>query len=244
MHSNSETKCGKDSVNKNLQLAEKYLSVLQAHDLAKIFHGSSKYSSIFLPSVSDSYFNSSIHTMIVGKETRGWRNDTCRGKSNKKFELSDVLDAQKAHAEWLSKKNSQSKFFQFYRRASAVLNGEKADTGNSIVWSNLMCVSRNSKSPVRARDESFDEVNALSKSLLRAQIEVLQPKLILFVTGTSYDKFIREFFEERTRNPPIVKDCLWHFKIGDARCYRTSHPQWAKGDKYREQALSLAIAGV
>ncbi|WP_432745981.1 hypothetical protein ABXJ76_08395 [Methylobacter sp. G7] len=229
-------------MNKNLQLAEKYLSVLSQHDLANIYDGSPGYSAVFLPSVSESYFSSNIRTMIIGKETRGWYNNTCSGKLNQKFELDDVVTSQERHAKFLSEPHPRSKFFQFYRKACATLNGEKKCSGESIIWSNLMCVSHHSKSPVKSK--SFDEVNTLSKKLLLAQIEVLQPELMLFVTGTSYDKYIREFFPNRVTIKVIKPRSLWHFDIDSAQCFRTSHPQWGKGEKYREQAMSLAMVEI
>jgi len=228
----------KNVMSKNLELAEKYLSVLQQHDLAAIYGGSPEYSGIFLPSASDKYWKSNIKTMIVGKEPRGWLDNSCAGKLSQKFELDDVVASLKQHEESLRVDRPKSKFIQFYRKSCIALNSEKK-LGESIIWSNLICISRNKKSPVGSK--SFDKVKALSEQLLRAQIEVLKPTVILFVTGTSYDKYIRAFFPERAASIRIVPGKLWSFKIDDAQCFRTSHPQWGDGAKHRDQALSLAM---
>lgn len=225
-------------MNKNLELAEKYLSVLQQHDLTAIYDGSPEFSGIFLPSVSVKYCESNIKTMIVGKETRSWLDHFCAGKLIQKFELGGVVASLRKHEDCLKEDHPKSKFIQFYRKSCTVLNSEKG-LGESIIWSNLMCISRNKKSPVGSK--SFDQVKALSEQLLRAQIEVLKPKVILFVTGTTYDKYIRAFFPERAESISLIPGKLWSFKIDDTQCFRTSHPQWGDGAKYRDQALSLAM---
>lgn len=223
----------------NSELAEKYLSVLQKHDLSSIYGKPNAYSGIFLPSVSESYSGSSIRTMIVGKEPMGWHDHLCAGKMQRDFDLEEVSASVKRHSASVKVQRPRSKFIQFYRNACKTLNNDDAKLGESIIWSNLMCVSLNKKSPVR-KDKTFPLVKNLSRDLLYAQIEVLDPQVILFVTGTSYDKYIREFFPQRERREPITKGKLWAFKLDKAQCFRTSHPQWSDGAQYREQALLLA----
>lgn len=224
----------------NAELAEKYLSVLQKHDLSEIYEKPNAYSGIFLPSVSESYSRSKIRTMIIGKETRAWRDTTCRGKLGLKYEREDVIASQETHAKVVMELGARSKFIQFYRSACKRLNDD--EKGDSIVWSNLLCVSNHSKSPVGSK--AFGAVKALSKDLLVAQIEVLKPSVILFVTGTSYDKYIRAFFPKREASVALYPGKLWTFKIGDTQCFRTSHPQWGDGVQYRDRALSLAKAEI
>lgn len=221
------------------ELAEKYLSILRNHDLAQIYGQRNAYSGIFLPSVGERYEPSGVRTMIVGKETLGWRNKTCNGKLKHRFELEDVIASQEQHAKVLVSLGAKSKFIQFYRSACKRLNDDKK--GDSIVWANLLCVSDHSKSPVGSK--AFEAVKALSKDLLIAQIEVLQPSVILFVTGTSYDKYIREFFPDRQASVALCPGKLWSFRIGNSQCFRTSHPQWSDGGQYRDRALALAKAG-
>lgn len=225
----------------NAELAEKYLSVLQKHDLSAIYGKPNAYSGIFLPSVSESYSGSSIRTMIVGKEPMGWHDHLCAGKTRRDFDLEEVRASVGRHSVSVKVQRPRSKFIQFYRKACKTLNNDDAKLGESIIWSNLMCVSLNKKSPVR-KDKTFPLVKNLSRDLLYAQIEVLDPQVILFVTGTSYDKYIREFFPKREASVPLCPGKLWSFKIGDTQCFRTSHPQWSAGIQYRDRALSLAKA--
>jgi hypothetical protein len=200
-------------MSQNSELAIKYLSVLQQYDLAAIYGGSHEYSGIFLSSASGKYLQSNIKTMIVGKETRGWLDDSCAGKLRHKFESAEVDASIKKPVEYLivnSPKSNKSKFIQFYRKLCRELNGEKK-LGESIIWSNLFCISHNKKSPVGSK--SFVHVKALSKQLLLAQIEILKPQVILFVTGTSYDKYIKEFFPEMTESIVKVPRKLWSLKL-------------------------------
>ena len=138
----------------NAEIAEKYLSVLQKHDLSAVYEKPNAYSGIFLPSVSESYSRSKIKTMIIGKETRAWRNSTCSGKLGLKFAHEDVIASQETHAKEIVELSPKSKFIQFYRSSCKRLNDDVK--GDSIVWSNLLCVSNHSKSPVGSK--AFDAV--------------------------------------------------------------------------------------
>lgn len=222
-------------------LAERYVSVLDRHDLRELYAGQPRLSGLFLPSVSDGYSKSKLKTMIVGKEPRSWRDGQCAGRLRHKLEMSDVEASIAAHSKTLKTDFPKSKFIQFYRHACKRINGDDS-LGDSIIWANLICVSLDKKSAVQSPGESLGaRVAALSKDLLRAQIEVLQPEAILFVTGKSYDRHIRDFFPEREKSMAIHPGRLWAFNLGKIRCFRTSHPQWGDGMKYRTIAIDQLV---
>jgi hypothetical protein len=78
----------------------------------------------------------------------------------------------------------------------------------------------------------------LSTLLLLKQIELLQPRAILFVTGAGYDRYVKACFEGRIQNSCVVEPRrLWRFRIGETLCLRTTHPLFATGNPHRVQAL-------
>lgn len=219
----------------NAQLAARYLSILENAQLDSLYNEANTFSGMFLPTVSEHYLVARKKVLIVGKETRSWANARCVIKSGRAANVEGVTAAMKRHRNFLLAPPQDSKFMQFYRAANVLLSGGKQYLPSTAIWSNLFCVSSSSKSPVGT--SSFQLVSELSRKLLEAQIEILEPNAILFTTGTGYDKYLKAFFPSRTDSQVITPRALWAFKINGVQCYRTSHPQWASGREHREDAL-------
>lgn len=216
-------------------LTQRYLDILRPAEARTLAAGVEGLSGIFLPSVSESYVQSPRKIMIVGKETRGW----ARGL---KFMSSfDSLEQYVAflvgwHQALLVRQPASSKFFQFYRQANLRMVVGSAELPISIIWANLFCVSWHGKSPTKVPAPIFDRIKQISRDLLKAQIEILRPDVILFVTGPGYDCYLKEWFEIK-ESRVIEKRSLWQFKADGIQAYRTTHPQWEAGSKCRSQAL-------
>lgn len=225
----------------NEKLATRYLSILESADLGSIYTETNTFSGMFLPTVSEHYLAAQKKVLIVGKETRSWANAKCDIKIGRAASLSNVAAAMARHRKFLLSPPRDSKFMQFYRAANISLSGGTQYLPSAAIWSNLFCVSSAGKSPVGT--SSFQLISELSRKLLAAQIDILEPDAIIFTTGTGYDKYLKAFFPERTDSQVITPRALWAFKINGVQCYRTSHPQWARGRVSREQALSSILFG-
>lgn len=221
------------------QLAERYLHILCPYKLASLAAGVGGLSGIFLPSVSDSYVQSSRKMMIVGKETKGWARGLKFMSSFDSLEkyVSYLIDRHQDH---LLRQPVRSKFFQFYREANRRIADDDTNLPTAIVWANLFCVDWHGKSPTNVPAPFFEQIKQLSKDLLKAQIEILRPDAILFVTGPNYDLYLKEFFEI-TGSTVLEKRALWQFAADGIQAYRTNHPQWEAGSKCRIRALDLML---
>jgi hypothetical protein len=218
------------------RLFDKYTQAIDLTQLAALAERSPDLAGLFVPSVSESYLTSALRVMIVGKETRKW--GAGLAEVNRYTHPSAYVDMLlKRHANELAKLRPRSKFFQFYRDASKKLYCENQSPTDAIVWANLFCLSYRKRSPVKCGAD-IGAIKSLSRTLLRIQVEVLKPDVILFVTGTSYDKYLTEFFAIGS-SKVIEPRALWSFKAEGIQAYRTSHPQWGKGRPWRTQALEL-----
>ena len=218
----------------NKQLSDTYFDILQKSSIEKAYKLDGSLSGLFLPKATQSYCKSDKKIMIIGKETRSWRNSTC-GVKNSDFSECSVIDSMDAHEKHLLKPVGKCKFLQFYKEASKVNSLEE----DSIIWSNLFCASFKGRSPTRSKH--FDKVKELSKSILHSQIEILKPDVLFFVTGWTYDKYIKEFFPMYSESNVIEKKALWKFKINNLNCIRTSHPQWSTGIPWRKKGVELVF---
>lgn len=217
------------------QLAEKYAEILTGTDLKEIYNQTPDLSGIFLASPSAEYGQSEIKTMIIGQETRSWRNKSCAFKALEVFEHAQVLESMQETVSFNENKAKKSKFRQFYLSASKELCGDE----RAAVWANLFCVSYKKASSVKS--PTFEAIQNLSAALLRAQFELLNPDVAIFVTGSSRDRFIKQAFEGQiSESTVIVPRRLWHFKIGNTHCFRTNHPRWGGSQEYLKAAIEKA----
>ncbi len=220
-------------------LIARYLDIVRLEELGVLAAEQENLAGLFVGSVSDEYLGSSRRVMIVGKETRSWIGGLRKAENFHDAETY-IGHAMQRHAAYLQDPQAKSKFFQFYKETSRKFAGNKPALPKSVAWANLFCLSYKTQTPVQAMGQ-FERIKNLSRELLRAQIEVLEPDVIFFVTGASYDKYIKEFFEI-SEGRAIVKKSLWSFKADGIPCYRTTHPQWEKGRADRSQALALAMS--
>lgn len=176
-------------------------------------------SSPLLISISDAYLTAPVRIMFVGKETNGWWR-----KLKAYYETEDALDSlMKRYQDQMGKTKWPGRFFQMLRRAARELAGSQVD---AIAWTNLLRTdwehgkgfSRNSKGLSTA-------LTKMSQEMLRFEVELLKPDVIIFACGASYDSVIKATFPELSNSDPIVKRALWQFNVGKILCYRAQHPQ-------------------
>jgi len=214
----------------NQALSSAYASILTDEALASLSQVEADLGGVFLPSAPAK----PVSLMIIGRETTGW----LRGfrKIHELTRADYIAASMTLHRELLNSPAGRSKFHQFFKTASQVID----QTGGSVGWHNMFAVSFKRKSPVRCR--AIESITELSKKLLLAQIEILRPQALLFVTGPDYDTHIKAYFEGRITDSDVLeKRRLWSFKIDGMQCYRTNHPRCAKGASSRTKSLKMLL---
>ena len=68
------------------------------------------------------------------------------------------------------------------------------------------------------------DLQELSKKVFLQELEILKPNILIFVTGSSYDKVIKNYLQDYKTIEVIIPKKLWKFKYNDILCYRTVHP--------------------
>ncbi|MFL9989030.1 hypothetical protein [Paraburkholderia sediminicola] len=219
-------------------LARSYLEILSGCDLGTLFRGEPDLSGIFLPTVPANFANATYRLLVVGMETKAWRNNECKFKLGQVPTIDAVVESMRSHGRWLERPPGPHKFLQFLRQVKSSMHTRIPGADVAVGWGNLFCVSRSGRSPTAAA--SLADIQALSQRLLRAHITATDPDLILFTTGAAYDRFLRDCFPDRSASVAIEPRCLWQFRVGRALCYRTSHPRYVAHNQWRDEALELA----
>lgn len=217
------------------RLIQKYESILDLAELQALSRESPGLAGLFVADAQEAYLASTRPVMIVGQETKGWltKNGGLAGACAADSLVDYLQTCLRRHRRQLEVPASISRFFQFYWEVNRRLGGGSQPV---VAWSNLFCLAHHERSPVGSA--SFDRILEISRQLLQAQIEVLRPRVILFVTGPSYDKYLKRNFDI-SHSKRIVARRLWAFNASGVLCLRTTHPRYAKGTRARQQALTL-----
>ncbi len=222
-------------------LMDRYMTGVQFQELREVAALEPALSGLFVGSVCDAYFESPRRVMLVGQETRGWEGAKELRDTIAVPDLESYLaERMRQHERHLATKEAgRSKFFQFYDQLRASVSGSAAL--GAVAWGNLFCVSYNKASTLKCPERHLEKISAWSSALLRAQIEILKPEVIFFVTGPAYDSHLKRMLTLSERREPLVKRRLWEFKAQGIPSFRTTHPRWAAGKTHRDQAITLAL---
>jgi hypothetical protein len=222
--------------NKLRELEQLYLEALQDFDLNDLFEDQD-LSGLFLPKPDESFFSSNCKVMIIGQETKSWRNAKCEAKNLKYVDVDTIRRSMDSSLEVNAKKAGRCKFRQFYKKTSKILCKDSTNPSNSALWSNQFCISYKSASPLKS--EKFEMIKSLSSKLLQAQFEILKPDVAIFTVGSSRDKYIKDSFKCEASNV-IEPRRLWRFRITNTDCFRTNHPRSSVSKLSLKKAIELA----
>ncbi|MDT3669636.1 MAG: hypothetical protein ROZ37_04800 [Aromatoleum sp.] len=220
---------------KNLtQAYRKILSEVPLHwfDRSRVHEAEfAKLSGLFLPGTSVAYERSRQRIMVVGRETRRWNVVSSEAPFRT---LDDYIQTAMAKQQvhllrcLAAPPDKGASFFNLLR---ALASQHERD---GIAWANLFSFAWNSRSPMRWAN--FPELLEISERLLKAQIEVLEPDIIIFANGASSAQFRQRYFPYKGdhsvcsefadyRAQGIAVDQLWQFRLGrKIQCYRIQHP--------------------
>ena len=178
-----------------------------------------KLSAPLLISISDAYLAAPVRIMFVGKETNGWW-----GNLGAYYAAEDALsELMKRYQKQMGMKKWPGRFFPMLGRTARELAGAQVD---AIAWTNLLRTDwEHGKGFSRNSKDFSAALTKMSQDMLRFEVEILKPNVIIFACGASYDSVIKATFRNRTNSDPIVKRVFWQFKVGNILCFRCQHPQ-------------------
>lgn len=202
------------------------------------------FSDLFLTD-APAEWTSGKRVLIVGRETRGWGpKPPARYEDGITNLICRLMDTQSAHYEkYVSvAKEPGMRFFHFVRNVAKIVG-----KGN-VAWGNTFAMDWKRSTPTKRKTPHFESLIDLSGSLLKAQIEILQPDVIIFAAGKGGAGVRRRFFPtngaESVCSEPrdfdgIANANLWAFKLyGKIQCYRIDHPS------SRDERFQIARARV
>lgn len=217
-------------------LSERYCDILKSLDISYLDKHHPEHpkelSGLFLSSVPENYHLAKNKIMIVGRETKGWlekfpKEDSLFLETTdlKNFIQKSMSVHQNFLNDRLNEKNGKGRRFHNFTREVSKKCGQ-----NGIVQTNLFCFSWNKKIPTRC--SHFEIIKKYSEELLKAQIEILNPQIIIFASGSTSNKHRKKFFPSNVCDNSsdytaqgIANKQLWEFDLyKKIHCFRIQHP--------------------
>lgn len=229
------------------KLFERYMSIATEHqaflekslsykDLSKLLFGS----------ISDEYEQAPNKILIIGRETKGWLkscNDFQYNRSGIKRSMNKSKDFVQNQLKEGRKDTRGKSFFNFVRDIA------KKSGGNGILWANIYAADYKGKHINHSKNKDLiKEIETISKKIIVAQIEVLNPDIIIFSTGNQGIAARRRYFPNSN-----LRECaaiegypskdLWAFKLPEyeAQCYRIHHPSSLHSEKRQARQKLIEI---
>ncbi|AMN68624.1 hypothetical protein [Psychrobacter sp. P11G5] len=229
------------------KLFERYMSIAEEHQ--EFLEKSLSYNDLaklLLGSVPDEYEQAPNKILIVGRETKGWLkswNDFQYDKNGIKRSMDESKDFVRDQLKEKKKDTRGKSFFNFVRDIA------KKSGDNGILWANIYASDYKGGHINHIKDKDMiKEIETISKKIIVAQIEVLNPDIIIFATGNQGIAARRRYFpnselRERTAIEGYPSKDLWAFKLPDydAQCYRIHHPSSFSNEKRQARQKLIEI---
>ncbi|OHD57520.1 MAG: hypothetical protein A2014_04730 [Spirochaetes bacterium GWF1_49_6] len=167
----------------------------------------------------DKYLSSKKKILFIGQETNGW-NGFLRPTSAKIID--DIIDIYKGF-ELGARYNSV--FWQYVNYINKKIN----DSALNFMWTNVLKFGR---SGIGRPDEQVQEEELLNFNILKDEIEILNPDVVLFFSGPNYDQDIINRIDGVEFNTCSNRDTrvftrLKH-KVLPSKTFRTYHPNYLR----------------
>lgn len=173
--------------------------------------------------------------LFVGQETHGWY------QMSIKFTAAELQDKYEGFnlgktADYRDGKpfrNLKSPFWNFSRSLFCKINGKEPDVTrktNGFLWTNISKFDCKSTTP----DIELQAKNVAGFHLLKAEIEILEPDMVVFLTGTKYDGWIDSVFNP-IRVDILPDGFLKRLSVSDGSLpeltFQTKHPRTLVGSR-------------
>ncbi|TYG34470.1 hypothetical protein FW755_04900 [Lonepinella koalarum] len=206
-------------------LIKRYQDILMNNDSVKRLLAENDLSHLHLGFVPENYSDEKVIVLFIGRETRGWK----IGDDINEYNLETIKKSIAKSKNWFEnpKLKRGHGFFNYVKQL------EKDNPIACFLWANIFACDYKKGCPTKLKDSIlFNEIEILSVELIKAQIEILKPNIVIFASGNQGVQTRRKYFENlkpsgKRIDESLDKKYLERFYFSDNPkiiCYRTVHP--------------------
>ena len=211
------------TINQQLRdVYQPYLDHLHEQDWSKY----PKVSSPLLMHVFDDYVAMLRKVMIVGQETHSWA-----GEMNQQHDLPHILRVYEGFklGQHFAKQGKRTRiltspFWNFSRSIFHGLNSDMSRQTPGFLWTNISKFDDGGTTP----NQELQHKNERGFHLLREEIRITKPDVVIFLTGTKYDCWIAKVFNLIELPEPVLDGLLWRIHTNNdilPLMFKTQHPR-------------------
>lgn len=182
----------------------------------------------FLVSASEKYKQSNLKVAFVGQETNGW---TCHQTIEEQMQTYTRFN--------YGKKYYASPFWNVIRKIEKNLNIESY----SSMWLNLNRYDENNKRPSKKNRTQLQMLD----TILYEELKILQPNVIIWFTGPSYDKRVKDLLKatsEKTTEFSNRQLSRFHSEKLPCLIFRTYHPNYLRRSGLEKRVISYIVQNI
>lgn len=200
----------------------------------------SKYANPFILSFDNAKYSSAdIRVMIFGQETKGWINEggllkTADEASSRYYQFFCLEEFYQGYG--------RSSFWRAFRFFSKEIQSANSDKNIYFSWNNINKIGKFKGTGI---DSEVEKLEREFFSVIKSEVDLFKPDIVIFLTGPSRDSNIKYHFEDaefisidstvKTRAMAKVKS--QYLPENTIRLY---HPSYFGGfNKLRKRAVSL-----
>jgi hypothetical protein len=224
----------------NQQLQEVYQTYLDATYSQKWPEG---VSAPLLINVFDAYERMERKILFVGQETHSWGRMSDHPSVQSLQTKYAAFDLGKSADYFDGKPNRylRSPFWNFSRAFFCNLNQKNPDVTkktNGFLWTNISKFDSNTTTPT----VDLQQQNTAGFELLKQEIAIVQPDVVVFLTGRKYDYWLEKLYQPERTFPLDSEDLLSQLHSSNGllpdMTFQTQHPRTLSMQKSYHSVLA------
>ncbi len=188
-------KLNREEINEKLQAKYKYIWSLLEKTKPNV--DGALPTPLFL-NVSQTYCDAKYRVMIFGQETHKWGNFSEHTLEGLTKQFCEFYNNNVSFS--IDKLQYNVIFFRAFKKIKKLLD-DKVGSGNSeVMWNNIVKIGKFDGKNLPS-EEIMKWQEPLYESMIKFEVELLKPDIIIFFTGPRYDQFIEKTFGDISHEP-------------------------------------------
>lgn len=170
----------------------------------------------------EEYRNADIRIMFYGQETNSWYDSF---NPNMQFTLKEY---ENFYLSGTAMKGYGGHFWNGINRFKKLFQKKYPDKKLAFVWNNIIKIGNEARNANRPPAYTY-KVEREYFSVIKEEIEILRPDVLLFLTGPNYDSILKDNFGnvEKSTVPGFKQRALVQvMKHSNTNAFRTYHPRY------------------